>query len=73
MFIQRASAAKTVSRYDYASISPPRVRRSLADTIDAIATYGERQTGRRPSDEQIAAALAIPIATIRRARLGVVS
>ena len=44
------------------------IRRGLAATVDAIATIGSERLGGRPSDEEIAAALAMHVTHIRRAR-----
>jgi DNA-directed RNA polymerase specialized sigma subunit len=48
--------------------SRKRVRKGLAATVDALAKQIEERSGRRPTDEEIAAKLAMNVAHIRRAR-----
>lgn len=48
-------------------------RRSLIDTIDALAEFIEQRIGRRPDDAEIAETLAIPLTSIRRGSHAVVS
>ena len=46
------------------------IRRGLAASVDAVATFWGERLGGRPADEEIAAALAMDLTHIRRARNG---
>jgi hypothetical protein len=45
-----------------------RIRKALGATVDALPTHIEERSGRRPTDEELAATLPMSVVQIRRAR-----